>query len=333
VAGFARSGDRTIGRNFPPFFQEQDGRRGGSSPRRFSRYLVGEFRQFRFQDSPALKLSLNGRGIRTPKTAQGFECRNPNRAQPVFNLTGTVLHTNLGRALLPAAAAQAAAVAMTHAVNLEFDLGGGSFLGISYPIWSNIVGFVVFGFLLRKTVFGKNVLAVGGNGEAALLAGQIRDLFDQIDKQAKAYADLEASAAANERAFLTQLAQVKTATPKQLVDKGSQILKAADITTDGKIVTMGLETYRAAVSALVDWQEYKTVREPSWFKEKDLLNAQIADYKQAKLLDSQRDAALADSIKDLKSYISAQKTSTLFEKVLWAGAGIGAGMLAGHFMK
>jgi L-arabinose transport system permease protein len=52
-----------------------------------------------------------------------------------------------------------------------FDLGGGSFLGISYPIWSNIVGFVLFGFLLKKTVFGKNVLAVGGNSEAALLAG------------------------------------------------------------------------------------------------------------------------------------------------------------------
>ncbi|NRO98307.1 L-arabinose ABC transporter permease AraH [Paraburkholderia sp. NMBU_R16] len=52
-----------------------------------------------------------------------------------------------------------------------FDLGGGSFLGISYPIWSNIVGFIVFGFLLRKTVFGKNVLAVGGNSEAAALAG------------------------------------------------------------------------------------------------------------------------------------------------------------------
>ena len=52
-----------------------------------------------------------------------------------------------------------------------FDLGGGSFLGISFPIWSNIVGFVLFGFLLKKTVFGKNVLAVGGNSEAALLAG------------------------------------------------------------------------------------------------------------------------------------------------------------------
>ncbi|OTP80475.1 L-arabinose ABC transporter permease AraH [Caballeronia sordidicola] len=52
-----------------------------------------------------------------------------------------------------------------------FDLGGGSFLGISFPIWSNIVGFLLFGFLLKKTVFGKNVLAVGGNSEAALLAG------------------------------------------------------------------------------------------------------------------------------------------------------------------
>ncbi len=52
-----------------------------------------------------------------------------------------------------------------------FTLGGGQFLGISFPIWSNIVGFVVFGFLLKKTVFGKNVLAVGGNSEAALLAG------------------------------------------------------------------------------------------------------------------------------------------------------------------
>lgn len=52
-----------------------------------------------------------------------------------------------------------------------FLLGNSRFLGIDTPIWITIACFAVFGFILNRTVFGREALAVGGNPEAAHLAG------------------------------------------------------------------------------------------------------------------------------------------------------------------
>ncbi|WP_260600019.1 L-arabinose ABC transporter permease AraH [Sphingomonas endolithica] len=52
-----------------------------------------------------------------------------------------------------------------------YALGSGGVLGLSWPIWSMIGSFAIFGLILKATVFGRNILAIGGNPEAARLAG------------------------------------------------------------------------------------------------------------------------------------------------------------------
>lgn len=44
-------------------------------------------------------------------------------------------------------------------------------LGIHIAVWLMIIAFIIFGFILAKTKFGRSVYAIGGSAEAARLAG------------------------------------------------------------------------------------------------------------------------------------------------------------------
>lgn len=52
-----------------------------------------------------------------------------------------------------------------------FMLGTSQFFGVPTPVWLTLITFIVFSFILNKTTYGRNTLAIGGNEEAARLAG------------------------------------------------------------------------------------------------------------------------------------------------------------------
>ncbi|MCQ8783070.1 L-arabinose ABC transporter permease AraH [Mangrovibrevibacter kandeliae] len=52
-----------------------------------------------------------------------------------------------------------------------YSLALSRFLGIPTPVWVMLLLFAIFGFVLNRSVFGRNTLAIGGNPEASRLAG------------------------------------------------------------------------------------------------------------------------------------------------------------------
>ena len=68
---------------------------------------------------------INGELTLEEQLVEGIAAKVAPRLRPMLNLTGTVIHTNMGRAVLPQVAIDYVHAMMQHPLNLEYDLRTG----------------------------------------------------------------------------------------------------------------------------------------------------------------------------------------------------------------
>lgn len=175
--------------------------------------------------------------------------------------------------------------------------------------------------LAEERVKAKEQEIVGLREERRQIQGRLAELDARI-------LEIDEKAAAREAWLRNQIEKTNTASPQQLVDEGSRILEAKDITTDGKTVTMGVETWRRAVKIFQSEEGYRLTKEPDWIQKLSLRDQSISEFKLDAIAAGKQIAALESINREFKDLVGKQKQASLFEKALYAGLGYALGTLS-----
>jgi len=149
--------DRVLGLPFVVGLIENHGR---SAVNQVTRALLAEKRQAILQGASPEAAWPAGEQWIQDELERRLEALARPLLRRVFNLTGTVLHTNLGRAPMPQEAVDAVATAMRSPINLEYDLDSGG---------RGDRDRIVEG-LLRELTGAESATVVNNNAAAVLLA-------------------------------------------------------------------------------------------------------------------------------------------------------------------
>lgn len=163
--------------------------------------------------------------------------------------------------------------------------------------------------------------------EVQAAKAEVKERDTIIARTDAAIADMDARAAAREAWLRKQIEKTNAATPQQLVDEGSRILEAKDITTDGKVVTMGVETWRKSVKIFQSEEGYRLTKEPDWIQKLSLRDTQISDLKLNAIAAANAIAGLEAINKEFKGLVDKQKGAKIIEKLAWGAVGYALGSI------